>query len=120
MFVRIIDWCIYSIWLSPDYVSFSCVFPTFPTLFMTESIETGLLLLIVGMSTVFVVLTIVVYTGKGLIVFVNMLPQPQVNEIKPPDAHIHDLSGAKVAAISGAVHSATGGKGRITHIERIE
>ena len=36
-----------------------------------ENIETGLLLMIVGMTTVFAILMIVIYLGKGLIVLVN-------------------------------------------------
>lgn len=87
---------------------------------MTESINTGLLLLMVGMSTVFVVLGIVIYTGKGLILLVNRIPVSQHSELKPPDAHIADPSGAKIAAITAAVHTVTAGKGQITHIERLE
>jgi oxaloacetate decarboxylase gamma subunit len=87
---------------------------------MTETIQTGLLLLVVGMSTVFVALGIVVYTGKGLIMVVNNLTHTNTTEIKPPDAHISDSSGAKIAVITGAVHAVTGGKGQITHIERLE
>lgn len=88
---------------------------------MTEDILTGLRLLVVGMATVVVVLGIVVYTGKLIILFVNALPQTPVNEIiQSPDVHISDPSGAKIAAITGAIHSVTGGKGQITHIERLE
>lgn len=36
-----------------------------------ENIETGLLLMVVGMTTVFAILLIVIYLGKGLIVLVN-------------------------------------------------
>ena len=36
-----------------------------------ENIETGLLLMIVGMTTVFAILLIVINLGKGLIVLVN-------------------------------------------------
>ena len=87
---------------------------------MTSSLETGLILLLVGMATVFLILVIVVYTGKALIFVVNRFTQPEVSDINPPDVHIPDPSGAKIAAITGAVHTVTGGKGRITHIERLE
>ncbi|MDD6750456.1 MAG: OadG family protein, partial [bacterium] len=36
-----------------------------------ENIETGLLLMAVGMTTVFMILLIVINLGKGLIYFVN-------------------------------------------------
>ena len=36
-----------------------------------ENIETGFLLMVVGMTTVFAILLIVIYLGKGLIVLVN-------------------------------------------------
>jgi oxaloacetate decarboxylase gamma subunit len=88
---------------------------------MSDEFLTGLRLMAVGMSTVFVVLGIVVYTGKLLVLFVNKLPQSQIKAIiQPPDVHIKDPSGAKIAAITGAIHTATGGKGQITHIERLE
>jgi oxaloacetate decarboxylase gamma subunit len=87
---------------------------------MADTVQTGLLLLVVGMSTVLVALVIVVYTGKALILAVNTFTPKTVTEINPPDVHISDPSGPKIAAITGAVHSVTGGKGRITHIERLE
>jgi len=88
---------------------------------MTESIETGLLLMIVGMSTVFVVLGIVVYTGRFLIVIANRF---HVDTLPPTLAvqaeQSSDPSGAKIAAITGAIHTVTGGKGQITNIERLD
>ena len=36
-----------------------------------ENIESGLLLMVVGMTTVFAILLIVIYLGKGLITLVN-------------------------------------------------
>ena len=88
---------------------------------MASSLETGLLLLLLGMSTVFLILGIVVFTGKVLILTVNKFTSTPIADIKPPDVHIPDpSSGAKIAAITGAIHSVTGGKGQITHIERLE
>ncbi len=86
---------------------------------MTETLSTGLLLLFVGMGTVFCVLWIVVATGKLLIVAVNRFAIPGDHPL-PPDARHPDPSGAKIAAITSAVEAITGGKGQITHIERLE
>jgi oxaloacetate decarboxylase gamma subunit len=82
--------------------------------------STGLLLMIVGMGTVFCVLGLVVATGKFLILSVNRF-HPAIIETSHISSVIagEDSSGAKIAAITGAVDVITGGKGRITHIERL-
>ena len=83
---------------------------------MGESLNTGLSLMGIGMSTVFLVLALVVLVGKGLIQFVNrFVPE----EIKPVinDSEVKD--NRKIAAISAAVEAATGGKGYITRIEKL-
>jgi oxaloacetate decarboxylase gamma subunit len=36
-----------------------------------ENLSLGLLLMVVGMPTVFLILLIIIYLGKGLIAFVN-------------------------------------------------
>ena len=88
---------------------------------MTASLETGLILLIVGMATVLFVLGIVVYTGKLLILVANKFPERQHSSPPLPSPRLSDdLSGAKVAAITGAIMAATGGKGQITNIERVD
>ena len=87
---------------------------------MTASIETGLLLMIVGMSTVFVVLGIVVYTGKMLILTVNRFAGGQPGEIHQSADSQSDPTGAKIAAITSAIQMVTGGEGHITNIERLE
>lgn len=43
-----------------------------------ENIETGLLLMVVGMTTVFAILLIVIYLGKGLIALVNKYAPEEV------------------------------------------
>ena len=43
-----------------------------------ENIETGLLLMVVGMTTVFAILLIVIYLGKGLITLVNKYAPEEV------------------------------------------
>ena len=45
-----------------------------------ENIETGLLLMVVGMTTVFAILLIVINLGKGLIVLVNKYAPEEISE----------------------------------------
>ena len=48
-----------------------------------ENIETGLLLMVVGMTTVFAILLIVINLGKGLIVLVNKYTPEEIIAKKP-------------------------------------
>ena len=95
-----------------------------------ENIETGLLLMTVGMTTVFVILLIVINLGKGLILLVNKyapedtvvkkqaIPQPQATSktINTPDAGINNSA---TAAIVSAISVVTGGKGKVVKIEKV-
>lgn len=80
---------------------------------MEAELSTALSLLLTGMITVFVVLLLVVATGKGLIRFVNTF-FPETSSERIPDA----LSKSKIAAINAAVELVTEGRGRVTKIER--
>ena len=53
-----------------------------------ENIETGLLLLVVGMTTVFAILLIVINLGKGLIVLVNKYAPEEIIAKKPVEAAV--------------------------------
>ena len=53
-----------------------------------ENIETGLLLMVVGMTTVFAILLIVIYLGKGLIVLVNKYAPEEIIAKKPVAAAV--------------------------------
>lgn len=80
---------------------------------MSEAFSTAFSLLVIGMITVFVVLTLVVLTGNLLIRFVNrFLPATG----GPP--HTEAGSGPAIAAITATVDTVTKGKGTITKIER--
>lgn len=74
---------------------------------MDTNFSTALMLLAVGMITVFVVLALVVFTGNVLIRLVNRF-SPKEEGLAP----------GKVAAITSAVATFTQGKGRITKIEK--
>jgi len=74
---------------------------------MDGDISTALSLLTIGMITVFLVLLLVVVTGNILIHLVNRFSQNN-----------DQISGAKIAAITGAVEAFTQGSGHITRIEK--
>ncbi|WP_303011459.1 OadG family protein [uncultured Bacteroides sp.] len=85
-----------------------------------ENIETALLLMVVGMATVFVILLIVIYLGKLLIASVNKYAPEEVLPAKkeaqkgpaPVPANI-------LAAITAAVNVVTQGKGKVTKVEKL-
>ncbi len=75
---------------------------------MSTEISTALMLLAIGMITVFVVLLLVVLTGNLLIRLVNKL----TSQVKS------DVDNQTLAVITAAVEQFTGGQGRITKIEK--
>lgn len=89
-----------------------------------ENIQTGLLLMAVGMVTVFVILMIVIYLGKGLITLVNKYAPEEVivkkqAPVQAAAVAAGSLSNQETAAIISAVSAATGGQGKVTKIEKI-
>jgi oxaloacetate decarboxylase gamma subunit len=82
-----------------------------------ENLQTALLLMIVGMTTVFAILLIVIYLGKLLIHLVNKYAPEEVALPKkvagpaPVPPHI-------LAAITAAVNVVTHNKGRIVNVEK--
>ncbi|GGJ96155.1 MULTISPECIES: OadG family protein [Parabacteroides] len=89
-----------------------------------ENIETGLLLMVVGMTTVFAILLIVIYLGKGLITLVNKYAPEEVivkkqTVTQAAAAQAGNVSGKTTAAIVAAVSMVTGGQGKVTKIEKI-
>lgn len=84
---------------------------------MDSDISTALSLLVIGMLTVFVVLTLVVFTGKLLTSIVNSLPDKVVVPLRVVNKQ--EIENNKVAAITAAVEAFTYGKGNIQKIEKI-
>ena len=88
-----------------------------------ENIETGLLLMAVGMTTVFAILLIVIYLGKGLIALVNKYaPEEVTSKIMTSGSQTtksNTLSSQETAAIVSAVSLATRGLGKVIKIEKI-
>ena len=92
---------------------------------MNEQLSTALVVLLVGMITVFVVLSLVVLSGKVLISIVNKyapdkaIKKPVSARTIPITRKSTSTSSSKVAAIVAAVHQITQGKGQITSIKKI-
>jgi len=81
-----------------------------------ENIELGLNLMVIGMTTVFAILFLVVMGGKILILLVNKF----YPEIPVPHTIVPETSSNKLAAIVAAVDIVTSGKGKIDHIRGID
>lgn len=85
-----------------------------------ENIETAILLMVVGMATVFVILLIVIYLGKLLITLVNKYaPEEVVPAKKEAPQGPAPIPGNIMAAITAAVNVVTLGKGKITKVEKL-
>lgn len=88
-----------------------------------ENIETGFLLMAVGMTTVFAILLIVINLGKGLIVLVNKYAPEEVivkKQIAPKrQATTSGIPSQTTAAIVSAISMVTGGKGKVVKIEKL-
>ena len=85
-----------------------------------ENIETAILLMVVGMATVFVILLIVIYLGKLLISLVNKYAPEEVIPVKRETPRgPAPISGNILAAITAAVNVVTQGKGKVTKVEKL-
>ena len=76
-----------------------------------ENLNLALLLMVVGMATVFAILLIVIYLGKLLIALVNKYAPEEVAPAAIP--------GNIMAAINAAVTVVTQGKGKVAKVEKI-
>ena len=84
-----------------------------------ENLNIALLLMIVGMATVFAILLIVIYLGKGLIALVNKYAPEEVVPAKQATNAPAVVPGNIMAAISAAVTVVTQGKGKVAKVEKI-
>ena len=83
-----------------------------------ENLETGLLLMVVGMATVFVILLIVIYLSQLLIKLVNKIaPEEDLKKKPAPESPSSDTS--TMDAIKAAVDILTAGKGQVIKIEKL-
>ncbi|MCZ2588257.1 OadG family protein [Bacteroides fragilis] len=84
-----------------------------------ENLETALLLMVVGMATVFAILLIVIYLGKLLISLVNKYAPEEQLPAKQGTQSPVPIPRNIVAAITAAVNVVTQGKGKVAKIEKI-
>ncbi|NDV66116.1 OadG family protein [Bacteroides sp. 224] len=83
-----------------------------------ENMETGLLLMLVGMITVFTILLIVIYLGKLLIALVNKYAPEEVVPVKKVQSTSTSIPPHILAAITAAVNVVTHNKGKVVKVER--
>ena len=84
---------------------------------MSEEIQLAVTLLLIGMITVFIILTLVVFGGKALIAIVNRFGSSPEKIITPQTSDDEEIP---VAILSAVVEHITIGKGTITRIEKLE
>ena len=84
-----------------------------------ENLNIALLLMIVGMATVFAILLIVIYLGKGLIALVNKYAPEEVAPAKQEANAPAAVPGNIMAAISAAGTGVTQGKGKVAKVEKL-
>jgi len=88
---------------------------------MEANMQTALLLMMIGMVTVFAILLLVVLCSKLMIIIINTYFQELI-DIEPlphpSRGHMHDPK--KISIIIAAVEAITAGKGRIKEIRKMD
>ncbi len=84
-----------------------------------ENLNIALLLLLVGMVTVFAILLIVICLGKCLIALVNKYAPEEAAPARGTAGGVAPIPGNILAAIGAAVTVVTQGKGKVTNVEKI-
>lgn len=84
-----------------------------------ENIGIGLLLMLVGMCTVFLILLIVIWLSQFLISVVNKIAPVEAPKKKPVSSGPSTDAGA-MDAIKAAVDILTAGKGQVIKIEKLK
>ena len=85
-----------------------------------ENLQFGLLLALVGMTTVFIVLMLLILLSKYLILFINRFisAEEEKNAQRPSDAS-KPIDAVDALVIAETVKMITGGKGKVTKVEKI-
>jgi len=86
---------------------------------MPPDINTALTLLVIGMTTVFFILALVVGSGKVLILVINRFFSRELPKI-PVFVDQSAISKRKIAAIIAAVDKITQGTGSVIDIKKIK
>lgn len=84
-----------------------------------ENLGIGFELMIVGMSTVFLILLIVIWGGKLLIKTVNKIAPEEIATPKKSAAAPATVDGSTMAILQQVVSQITGGKGRVASARKI-
>lgn len=84
-----------------------------------ENLDIALLLMVVGMVTVFAILFIVIYIGKLLIALVNRYAPEEVVTRKDGTLPPAPVPANILAAINAAVSVVTHGKGKVAKVEKL-
>ncbi len=79
-----------------------------------ENLQLGLLLMLVGMVTVFIILLIVIYGSQALINLVN-----KIAPAEPAKAKKADVEDNLNPVFEAAVGQITGGKGRLVKVTKL-
>ncbi len=86
---------------------------------MTENLQLALQLLLVGMLTVFVILTIVVSLGRVIIFMVNKYTPDAPTVTMPKREKTSQFSKKKLAVLGSVVDLVTEGQGVIKSVKKI-
>ncbi|MBE6311970.1 MAG: oxaloacetate decarboxylase [Bacteroidales bacterium] len=85
-----------------------------------ENLQFGLLLALVGMTTVFVVLMLLILLSKYLILFINrFIPAEEEKTAQRPSDASKPIDAVDALVIAETVKMITGGKGKVTKVEKI-
>ena len=84
-----------------------------------ENLGIGFELMIVGMSTVFLILLIVIWGGKLLIKTVNKIAHEEISSPKKVAATSACVDGGTMAILQQVVSQITGGKGHVASAKKI-
>lgn len=84
-----------------------------------ENIGLGIELMVVGMSTVFLILLIVIWGGKLLIKAVNRVAPEETVPAKKAPAAPASVDSTTMAVLQQVVSQITGGKGRVASAKRV-
>ena len=84
---------------------------------MENTLYFGVVLMAVGMTTVFIILALVVLGGKLTLIITNRSVQSTIPASVQP-AQGGGFDSQKVAVITAAVHSVTQGRGKVVEISK--
>ena len=89
---------------------------------MENNIETAFMLLTVGLTAVLLVLATIVVFGKYLILAINKFSPDEINveeDNQKPQAAVNFIAPSTIEAITSAINTVSGGKSKVTRIEKL-